>query len=66
MLNYQDKLYLIGFFQQGALSVTLYSFFETAKANHLIVEKYLVYLMDMVANRDPLSDQGVSILENNG
>ena len=38
-------------------SAALYSLIETAKANGLIVEKYLVYIMDKVANRDPLSEK---------
>lgn len=44
--------------RKGALaSATLYSLIETAKANGLIVEKYLVYIMDKVANSDPLSEK---------
>ncbi|MDP4147591.1 MAG: transposase [Bacillota bacterium] len=31
-------------------SVTIYSVVETAKANGLVVEKYLVYLIDMLCN----------------
>lgn len=38
---------------KGALSsATLFSIIETAKANQLIVEKYLIYLMEQLANRD--------------
>jgi transposase len=31
-------------------SATIYSVVETAKANGLVVEKYLVYLMDVLSN----------------
>ena len=31
-------------------SATIYSVVETARANGLVVEKYLVYLMDMLSN----------------
>ena len=31
-------------------SATIYSVVETAKSNGLVVEKYLVYLMDMLSN----------------
>lgn len=31
-------------------SATIYSVIETAKANGLAVEKYLVYLIDMLSN----------------
>ena len=31
-------------------SATIYSIVETAKANGLVVEKYLVYLMDVLSN----------------
>jgi len=32
--------------------VLLYSIIETAKANGLIVEKYLVYLLDVLSNTE--------------
>jgi transposase len=51
------KNWLFSSSKKGALaSATLYSLIETAKANGLIVEKYLVYIMDKVANRDSLQD----------
>jgi len=31
-------------------SATIYSLIETAKANNLVVEKYLIYLMDVISN----------------
>jgi transposase len=31
-------------------SATIYSVVETAKSNGLVVEKYLVYLMDVMSN----------------
>ena len=31
-------------------SATIYSIVETAKANNLVVEKYLIYLMDILCN----------------
>ena len=31
-------------------SATIYSLVKTAKANGLVVEKYLVYLMDVLSN----------------
>lgn len=33
-------------------SVTIYSIIETAKANSLVVEKYLVYLFNMISKID--------------
>ena len=35
-------------------SATIYSVVETAKANGLIVEKYLVYLMDVLCNMESI------------
>lgn len=31
-------------------SAAIYSIVETAKANNLVVEKYLIYLMDVLCN----------------
>lgn len=44
-------------------SAVLYSIIETAKANNLIVEKYLVYLMDTIANIElPNKDNLLNIM----
>ncbi len=52
------KNWLFSNTKKGATSsALLYSIIETAKANGLIVEKYLIYLMDVVCKRDELEDQ---------
>lgn len=52
------KNWLFSNTKKGALSsATIYSIIEKGKANHLIVEKYLIYLMDIIANRNPLDDE---------
>lgn len=38
-------------------SASLYSIIETAKANGLIVEKYLVYLLDVLSNMETRSKE---------
>ncbi len=40
-------------------SATIYSIVETAKTNGLVVERYLVYLMDMLRN---LENKNMDIL----
>lgn len=40
-------------------SATLYSIIETAKANGLIVEKYLVYLMNELSNIDTKNSENL-------
>ncbi|BDU91590.1 TPA: transposase [Clostridium perfringens] len=43
---------------KGAVSsATLYSLIETAKANNLIVEKYLIHLMNSLSEVDIITDE---------
>ncbi|MBI5999330.1 transposase domain-containing protein [Clostridium perfringens] len=42
---------------KGAVSsATLYSIIETAKANNLIVEKYIIHLMNSLSEVDIITD----------
>ncbi len=43
---------------KGAISsANLYSIIETAKANNLIVEKYIIYLMNKLSQVDIITDE---------
>lgn len=47
------KNWLLSTSSKGAkASAMIYSIIETAKANNLIVEKYLTYLFDMLSKSD--------------